>query len=72
MNCQVKIRTDDRLSILIPCGQPDAGLARVSCARAGHVEQAVMCRRCLGARLYCQQCMDEDRMLVRASVLMLA
>lgn len=70
--CQVKIRTDDRLSILVPCGKPDAVMARVTCGRAGHAENLIMCRRCMGAMLYCEQCMDEDRMLVRATLLLMA
>lgn len=70
--CQVKLKTDDRLGVLIPCNRPDAGLARVSCPRMGHVEVAVMCRRCLYAIQYCEQCLTEDHLLVRAKVLALA
>lgn len=69
--CQVKLRMDDRLGILVRCGRPDAGLARVSCSRMGHTETLVMCNKCLYAIMYCEQCMEQDHLLIRASVLAL-
>jgi hypothetical protein len=70
--CQMKIRTDDRLGTLVLCGRPDASLVRVSCPRVGHVENVVMCRKCMFAITYCQFCFDQDKMLVRATRLALA
>ncbi len=68
----MKVRADDRLGLLIPCGRPGATLMRVTCPRAGHVEQVLMCRRCEHAITYCQECFDADRMLVRARLLAVA
>jgi hypothetical protein len=70
--CQVKVHTDSRLDVLKVCGRPGTGLIRVSCARIGHAEELVMCRRCMHAIMYCEPCMREDRMLVRAVLLALA
>jgi len=70
--CQMRIKTDERLSLLVPCGRPDTALIRVACPRMGHVENVVMCRRCMHAITYCQQCFDQDRLLIRASRLALA
>lgn len=67
----MQVKTDERLAT-VPCGQPDAALVRVICPRAGHVEEVPMCARCMRAITYCQQCFDEDRMLVRAAILVLA
>jgi len=68
----MKVQADERLDVLIPCGRPDGALVRVTCSRAGHTENVVMCRRCMHAITYCEQCMTTDRMLVRASRLVLA
>lgn len=69
--CQMNVKCDERLSILMPCGRPDATLVRVACSRMNHVELVIMCRRCMNALTYCQACFDDDRMLVRASKIIL-
>jgi hypothetical protein len=69
--CQVRLKTDDRLGVLIPCNRPDAGLARIVCPRMGHTEIAVMCNKCLYAVVYCEQCLAQDQLLVRSRVLAL-
>jgi hypothetical protein len=68
----MRLKTDERLGLLIPCGRPDAALVRVACPRMGHVENIVMCRRCTTAITYCQECFDADRLLIRSSLLSLA
>jgi hypothetical protein len=68
----MRVHRDERLSLLVPCGRPDASLVRVSCTRVGHVEYVVMCNKCMHAITYCQECFDTDRMLVRASRLAVA
>ena len=67
----MKVMTDSRLQVLRPCGRSDASLVRVSCARMGHVENVVMCNKCMHAITYCEQCMEQDHMLVRATRLAL-
>lgn len=70
--CQVKRHKSERLGLLTQCGALDASLVRVTCARAGHAEELVMCRTCMFAILYCEFCLKEDQMLVRATRLIVA
>lgn len=68
----MKLKVDERLGVLVRCNRPDAGLARVTCARMGHTEMLVLCNKCLYAITYCEQCMAVDHLLVRAKVLAVA
>lgn len=71
MLCQMQLKADDRMAT-VPCGRPDAALVRTACPRMGHVENVFLCRRCLRTVIYCQPCFEQDRMMVRTSLIALA
>lgn len=66
--CQVQLKADDRLST-VRCGRDGALPVRLTCPRLGHVENVLICQRCLGVIKYCSPCYEADRLLVRQTMI---
>jgi len=62
--CQLAVKQDERLNT-VRCGRSPALPVRLACPRLGHVEESVLCSRCITGIMYCEECFNQDRLLVR-------